>query len=169
MRLRTLVLVVMALTLGLLTVSGSAAAAATPTCRSSQLRVSLGAAQGATGTLYRPVILTNAGGTCALWGAPAIQPVNGARRPVGPASRSASVGEMPVRHVLTHGQSVSAPFGVVPVTNYPSARCRAASAAGIRVSLLPFLHPIYLRIALRSCTLQASTSTGLLVAGPRGY
>ena len=137
-------------------------------CVSSQMHVSRGEPSGAAGTIYYPIVFTNAGGTCVLWGVPSVQPVTARRRPVGPRASSVSVGMLPARHVLRHGQAVSDPFGVAETGNYPASLCAAKSAAGIVVTLAPFVRSTYVRLPISVCTKQASTRTALVVAGRTG-
>lgn len=140
-----------------------------PSCRPAQMRLSLGVAQGAAGSIYHPIIFTNTSGTCVIWGVPHIQPVIGAtHRPVGPAASNASVGMMPARHYVGRGQSVSVGFAVAETGNYPASRCRAHSASGVIVSLSPFVRSTYLRLVFTTCTAQASTRTALIVPGRSG-
>ena len=140
-----------------------------PNCRPAQLRVSVGAPQGAAGTIYHPIIFTNTRATCVIWGVPHVQPVAGPRhRPVGPAAANMSVGMMPARHLIGRGQSVSDGFGVAETGNYPASRCRARSASGVVVSLTPFVGSTYVRLAFTTCTVQASTRTALIVPGRSG-
>ncbi len=146
-----------------------AGAAAPPSCRSAQLAARVGVPQGAAGTIFYPLVLTNRGATCVLWGLPHVQPVGRApHRPVGPPARNASVGQFPARHTLVHGASVASAFGVSEVGNYPPARCRAAPASGVVVSLAPFLTPRYLALRIAVCTRVASTSIRLPVPGVTG-
>ncbi len=153
----------------LLTGAVRAGAAGVPSCVSAQLVVHVGRPSGAAGTIYHPLILTNRGGTCVLWGVPVIQPVAGpAGRPVGPAARNASIGQMPARHVLGRGASVADAFGVSEVGNYPPARCRAARAWGVVISLRPFLAPRRVRLTSAVCTRQASTTTRMVTPGVTG-
>ncbi len=140
-----------------------------PSCRPSQMRVATGRPQGAAGTSYYPIIFTNVGGACAIWGVPHLQPVAGAaHRAVGPAASNASIGMMPVRHVLGRGQAVSVGFGVGDTGNYPVARCRARVASGVVVSLAPFVRATYVGLRFSTCTALASTRTALIVAGRTG-
>jgi Domain of unknown function (DUF4232) len=164
-------LVVSALVVGATLVAPSLGAAATtnpPSCVPAQMSVSLGHASGAAGTIYYPLVFTNHGGECAIWGVPAIQPVGDARRPVGPRARNASIGEMPMRHVLAHGHVVSVGFGVSETGNYSRATCAPRLARGVVVSLAPFVKPAYVPLVISVCTRLASTSTRLLAPGTTG-
>jgi hypothetical protein len=149
-------------------------AARTPRVTSSncvpfQLGLSLAQSQGAAGTIYYPIVFTNRGGACWIWGVPGIQPVVGAKHhALGPRATNESVGEMPARHLLRHGAAVSVGYGVAESSNYPAATCRARYASGVLVALAPFIRPTYLALRISVCTRLSSTHTQLLVAGRTG-
>lgn len=156
--------------------SGSLAAGAStgvPNCTSAHLRVTLGTSQGAAGTIYVPVIITNTGRACQIWGVPAVQPVvaSAAHRftPVAPRARNTSIGQMPARHVVARGGAVSDAVGVTETGNYPSSACHARNATGIVVSLGGFVKRVYVPLKISVCTRQASTTTRLIVPGKAGY
>jgi len=162
---------------GLLLTSGasltSAAAATVSSCAPAHLRVSLGVAQGAAGTIYHPVVFTNTGPTCSVFGVASIQPVVGGPShnlaAVGPAARNASMGEMPVIHVVKKGQSVSDAFAVVETGNYTASTCKPRTAGAIEVFLGNFVRRTYVNLTISVCTARASTSTRLLAPGTTGY
>ncbi len=142
---------------------------ASANCEPSQLRVSVARPQGTAGTIYYPIVFTNRGGACWIWGVPGIQPVVGAKRhPLGPPATNESVGKMPARHLLGHGAAVSVGYGVAESGNYPAATCRARNASGVLVTLAPFIRPTYLALRISVCTRLSSTHTQLLVAGRTG-
>ena len=151
----------------------SGASVPAPNCVSAQLRVSLATPQGAAGTIYVPVVITNTGRACQIWGVPAIQPVvvTTARRftPVGPRARNTSIGQMPVRHVVAKGKSLRDAVGVTETGNYPPSTCRARNATGVVVSLGGFLTGVYVPLKISVCTRLASTTTRLIAAGTTGY
>ena len=147
-----------------------ASSATIQSCVPTHMKVSHGAPQGAAGTTYIPLIFTNTGSACAIFGVPSIQPVAGVtHRRVGPAARNLSMGEMGVRHVVLKGRSVSVAFGVEDTGNFPSSNCVARRADGVMVSLSSFVHPTYVRLAISVCTKLASTTTKLIAAGTKGY
>ncbi len=142
---------------------------ASANCEPSQLRVSVARPQGTAGTIYYPIVFTNRGGACWIWGVPGIQPVVGAKRhPLGPPATNESVGKMPARHLLGHGAAVSVGYGVAESGNYPAATCRARNASGVLVTLAPFIRPTYLALRISVCTRLSSTHTQLLVVGRTG-
>ncbi len=150
--------------------AGTSGAGASPVarCTSAQLRVSIGRANGAAGTIYYPIVFTNEGARCAIWGVPSVQPVGVGRRPVGPPATNASVGQMPRHLVVGLRQSVSAGFGVAETGNYPAARCGARSIVGVRISVAGFVGTTVRPLRTSVCTRVASTHTQLLVAGTSG-
>jgi Domain of unknown function (DUF4232) len=151
---------------GLTLLSGSPALAAAPNCVSSQMKLSIGRSNGAAGTIYYPIVFTNQGGTCVIWGVPAVQPVAGAsHHAVGPTARNNSMGQMPARHTLKTGQSVYDAYGVGETGNYTPSRCGPRNASGVRVSLAGFVRPRYLALKISTCTKLASTHTQLLSPG----
>lgn len=138
-------------------------------CRAAQLSVSLGASEGAAGTIYYPIVFTDHGGACWIWGVPSIQAVVGKHHhPQGPPATNMSRGEMPARHRLVRGGAVSVGFGVAESGNYPASACRARNASGVVVSLAPFTRATYVALRISVCTRLASTRTQLIVAGRTG-
>ncbi|MGC8498559.1 MAG: DUF4232 domain-containing protein [Acidimicrobiales bacterium] len=153
----------------LLAGSAPARAAGVRACASAQLVVRVGRPSGTAGTIYYPLVLTNRRATCVLWGVPALQPVAGPTgRAVGPPARNASIGKMPVRHIVARGASVSVAWGVSEIGNYPPAWCRAVPAWGVVIALRPFLAPRRVRLASAVCTRLASTTTRLVTPGVTG-
>jgi hypothetical protein len=161
----------MALAIGGLAVGGaeaSASAAPIPSCKPAQMTVSVGRSNGTAGTMYHTLIFTNTGGTCVIWGVPAIQPVAGAsHKPVGPRASNSSKGEMPAHHTLTKGQSVSVAYGVGDTANY-TVGCAPKNADGVLVSLSPFVRSTYVKMAISVCTARVSTHSQLIVPGRTG-
>jgi hypothetical protein len=155
--------------LSLLGTSVPVFAATISSCASSRIALRAGTAQGTAGTTYIPLIFTNMGPSCALWGVPVVQPVAGAsRHHLGPQARNDSVGEMAVRHVVAKGHSVSVAFGVVETGNFTASTCVARNAAGVIVSLGRFVHATFVQLPITVCTMRASTTTRLIVPGING-
>jgi hypothetical protein len=147
----------------------TASAAAVKNCVPSQIAVTRGTADGAAGTIFYPIIFTNTGATCAIFGVPAIQPVaERAHHPVGPLARSLSMGEMPARHVIAKGQSVSVAFGVIETGNYTPSTCVARSANGVVVTLGTFVSTRFVHLPIDVCTKRISITTRLITAGVTG-
>ncbi len=138
-------------------------------CVAPQIVVAHGPADGTAGTIYYPIVFTNKGATCAIFGVPAIQPVSGsAHHAVGPLARSLSMGEMPARHVIAKGQSVSVAFGVIETGNYTPSTCVARSASGIVVTLGSFVTSRYVHLPIEVCTKRVSITTRLITSGVTG-
>ena len=156
---------------GSLPVIGSVAASAATArnCVSAQIVVTHGASQGTAGTIYYPLVFTNTGATCAIFGVPTVQPVVGStHHKVGPMARNLSMGEMPARHVIAKGQSVSVAFGVVETGNYTPSTCVARSASGVMVALGDFVHSTYVHLAIIVCTKRIIITTRLITVGTTG-
>jgi hypothetical protein len=141
-------------------------------CIPTHLKVSLGVAQGTAGTIYYPILFTNTGSTCALWGVALVQPIVGgtshSRVKVGPPARNVSIGEMPARQVVRTGHAVSDAYGVSESGNYTKSACLPRDAGAITVSLGNFIHPTYIVLKISVCTKLASTTTRLIVPGTTG-
>jgi len=147
----------------------TASATTIKNCLPTQIIVTHGAANGAAGTIYYPIVFTNKGAACAIFGVPAIQPVAGsAHRAVGPLARSLSMGEMPARHVIAKGQSVSVTFGVTEAGNYPPSTCASRRANGVEVTLGTFVMSRYVQLPISVCTKRTSITTRLITAGVTG-
>lgn len=158
---------------GALSFLGSVNTASAMTIRSCvpmQIKVTLGTSQGTAGTIYYPIVFTNTGAACAIWGVPAIQPVVGTgHRSVGPFAHSLSMGMMPARQILATHRSVSVAFGVVDTGNYSPSICGAKPADGVNVLLGSFITKTYVHLPIKVCTKRTSTTTKLLVPGVNGY
>jgi hypothetical protein len=102
-------------------------------CPTSQLRIGLGTSQGAAGSVFVPLVFTNAGGTsCTLSGYPGVSYVTGATgQQVGqPASRDAGA-VTTVR--LAPNASASSTLREVNPANFPPGQCVPATVRGLRV------------------------------------
>ncbi|HEY5112051.1 MAG TPA: DUF4232 domain-containing protein [Acidimicrobiales bacterium] len=144
-------------------------AATAKSCVASQIKVTHGPSNGAAGTIYYPIVFTNTGAACTIFGVPAIQPVTGkVHKKVGPLARNESMGEMPAIHTLAEGQSVSGAFGVTETGNYTPSTCVARKASGVLVTLGSFVPSSYVALAITVCTKRASTTTRLITNGVTG-
>ncbi|MBY8340852.1 DUF4232 domain-containing protein [Streptomyces spinosirectus] len=91
------------------------AARAVPTCTVSGLQLSMGRAEGAAGSLYRPISFTNTGhGSCALRGYPGVSVLDSKHHQIGAAATRSGTSYGTV--VLAAGHSASA---VIRTTNGP--------------------------------------------------
>ncbi|HEY5265271.1 MAG TPA: DUF4232 domain-containing protein [Acidimicrobiales bacterium] len=146
-----------------------ASAATAKACKPTHIKVSHGHSDGTAGTIYYPIVFTNTGATCTLFGIPELQPVtDSTKKTVGPISRNLSVGEMAAMHTLAKGQSVSDAFGVVETGNYTASTCVARKAQGVLVTLGSFVISRYVVLPITVCTKRASTTTRLVAPGVTG-
>jgi hypothetical protein len=111
----------------------AAPAAVTRRCTTTDLRVTLGPADGAAGSAYRALVFTNASHTeCELAGFPGVSYVAGDDgHQVGPAAQRS--GERGARVALAPGVSATAELQLVQVRNFDAAACRPTSVRGLRV------------------------------------
>ncbi len=119
--------------------TSSTAAASTTTvasgpqpCPTAALTAALGSPNGAAGTVYYDLVLTNKGSaTCTLTGYPGVSFVTGSSgTQVGAAATRTPGTAAPV--TLSPGQSAAAPLGIVVASNYgPS--CQITAVNGLRV------------------------------------
>jgi hypothetical protein len=102
-------------------------------CRSNELRLSLGRAEGAAGTVYRPLQFTNAGSrTCVIQGFPGVSYVAGDDgHQVGPAAVRDGTKGGPIS--LVPGATANAPLALVQVRNFDPAVCQPTPVRGLRV------------------------------------
>lgn len=102
-------------------------------CTTAELTGSLGPGEGAAGSVYRTLLLTNTGGrACELTGFPGVSYVTGdGGQQVGPAAAMSGERGGPVR--LAAGASAGADLKLVNVANYDAAVCRPTPVRGLRV------------------------------------
>lgn len=119
--------------------TSSAAAATTstsggvPRCTTAELTGSLGTPDGAAGSTYRPLLLTNTGTrTCELRGFPGVSYVTGDDgEQVGPAAEEE--GTRGGQVVLAPGSAATATVRFVNVGNFDEAACVPVAVRGLRV------------------------------------
>jgi Protein of unknown function (DUF4232) len=103
-------------------------------CQASQLRLAVGAGNGAAGSIYYPVQFTNTSGVaCTLYGYPGVALVSGPGGSVigEPALRNPT---FPARAVtIAPGAIAHAPLQVAVAANYPAAQCEPATAHWLQV------------------------------------
>lgn len=104
-----------------------------PNCGTDELRGSLGPAEGAAGSVYVPLVLTNVGRrTCELRGFPGVSYVAGADgHQVGPAA--AMSGPRGGEVVLKPGAAAAAQLQLVNVANFDAGVCHPMPVRGLRV------------------------------------
>jgi predicted small lipoprotein YifL len=120
------------------TTSSSASSSASPSvpapCRTADVRVALGPGEGAAGSTYYPLRLTNTSGhPCRTGGFGGVSLVSSATgKPIGaPADRTKRGQAKPI--VLDSGQRAEATLRVVNAENYPTGKCQPVQAKGFRV------------------------------------
>lgn len=126
---------------GVLAASTGPAAAATPTCRSSQLVTWLDTSgNGAAGTIFYSLNFTNIAGTCVLRGYPGVSAVGQTGHQLGSAAeRSKAVKVKPITLQGTHGavpsasSSARAVLGIIEVGDFSPSACHQVTASGLRV------------------------------------
>jgi hypothetical protein len=104
-------------------------------CKAADVKMALGRGDGAAGTVYRPLIITNVSNhKCVVQGFPGVSYVAGADgHQVGPAAyRDGTKGD-PIP--LNRGESANADMGFVNVQNYDPTVCMPTPVNGIRVYL----------------------------------
>jgi Protein of unknown function (DUF4232) len=117
---------------------GAAATPVPPTgnperCTTAELTGSLGPPDGAAGSIYRTLILTNTGNrSCELTGFPGVSYVAGEQgEQIGPAA--AMLGDRGGPVPLAVGAAAGAQLRLVNVGNYDVAACRPTPVRGLRV------------------------------------
>ncbi|MEU4800929.1 DUF4232 domain-containing protein [Actinosynnema sp. NPDC023587] len=120
--------------------SGHHAAA---TCESVDLGIAFGRVEGAAGTVYREVLLTNRGlAPCVTRGFPGVSYVDSSGDQVGPAAdRDGARGP---QVTLAHGATAVAVVGSANVDNFDPAVCRKTPVWGLRVFPPDATAPLYL-------------------------
>ncbi|MFJ6669943.1 DUF4232 domain-containing protein [Actinosynnema sp. NPDC091369] len=118
------------------------------TCQSVDLDIAFGRVEGAAGTVYREVVLTNRGlRTCVLRGFPGVSYVDSDGNQVGAAA--VRVGERGALLTLPHGAAAVSDVGFAEVDNFDPDVCRKTPVWGIRVFPPDETVPLYLRMTGR--------------------
>ena len=112
---------------------GTAHAAATPSCSSSQLVNWLNTnANGTLGTIFYELQFTNLGGTCTLHGYPGVSAVSLSGHQLGsPARRVTGIKLKTI--TVKRGATVKAALGIEDTGAFSKAQCKPVTAAGLRV------------------------------------
>ncbi len=110
------------------------ATAAVPTCTTAELKVSLGAGEGAAGSTYYPLRLTNTSAracrTGGFGGVSLVKALGGA--PIGAPADRTRRGQAAAL-TLQPGARAEATLRATTAENYPPATCRPTAATGLRV------------------------------------
>ena len=151
---------------------GTAAASVSPTataaptgpqpCATAGLKAAIGSGQGAAGSSYYPIDLTNnSGTTCTLYGYPGVSFVTGAGGAQIGAAATRNDTLAPGLVTLTAGQTAHASLQVVNASNYPAAKCKIVQAHWLRVYPPGQFSPLYISFSAPTCGGGAS-ATGIL-------
>lgn len=124
-----------------------------PNCATSELKGSLGQEDGAAGSVYAPLVLTNSGTrTCELRGFPGVSYVAGDNgHQVGPAA--AMDGPRGGEVVLKPGAAAAAQLQLVNVANFDAAACQPTPVRGLRVYPPGDTASLYIERAGTGCAL----------------
>lgn len=136
-------------------------------CPPGTVAASLGFANGALGTIYYAIRFSSTDtAACTVHGTPLAQPVESDGTAVGPASFVDHIAGRGSAMVLGVNNRVDAysQFGVTDTGNFPPARCSAASAGAVRVTL-PGYAPMIVPLAFSTCTRLASTNIDAVAPG----
>jgi Protein of unknown function (DUF4232) len=138
-------------------------------CATSGLRVRVGGANGAAGSLYYPLDFTNISGvTCGMYGYPGVSFVSapGGSQLGGEAIRNSTFG--PALVTLAPGTTAHASVQVVVAQNYPTAVCKPVTAHWLRVYPPGQFVPLYAQLTAATCTgsIPSGSTLGIYVVRP---
>jgi Protein of unknown function (DUF4232) len=138
-------------------------------CSTGDLRVSLGAANGAAGSIYYPLDFRNVSAApCSLYGYPGVSFVAapGTRQLGGAAARNSTFG--PSLVTLAAGAVAHASVQVVVAQSYPAALCRPVTAHYLRVFPPGQVTPLYASLTATTCTgaIPGRSTLGIYVVRP---
>jgi hypothetical protein len=150
----------------------SAPPAGTAACATSNLRISLGNGGAAAGTDFTIIDFTNSGSTsCTLYGFPGVSLTNSSGAQIGAAAtRNPSTPASTV--TLAPGGKANAQLGVGNALNYPTADCKPASSAHLKVFPPGQTQSIEVAFSTTGCTVvtahQLSVSAVTAGVGQQG-
>jgi predicted small lipoprotein YifL len=133
--------------------SPSSSASPLAPCRTADLRVTLGPGDGAAGSVYYPLRLTNTSGhACRTGGFGGVSLVStAAGQPIGaPADRTQSGNAKPL--VLRPGAHAEAALRVVNAESYPPGKCHPAQATGLRIYPPNETHSTFVKHRTTACS-----------------
>lgn len=138
-------------------------------CSTGALRVSLGAAGGAAGSIYYPLVFTNISGvSCTMYGYPGVSFVSapGGAELGGEAVRNP--GQGPALVTLTPGAVAHASVQVAVAQNYPRSVCKPVTAHWLRVYPPDQYVPLYADLTATTCTgtIPGGSTLGIYVVRP---
>jgi Protein of unknown function (DUF4232) len=151
--------------------SSSPAQTTVANCLSSDLQAKLGQSQGAAGTFYQVVVLTNtSNAACTLYGYPGVSFVTGVGGHVvgAPARRNTALGDELV--TLQPGAQASSLVGVEDVGAIPPSKCHVGKADWLQVYPPGDTGALYVQYSAQVCTnaSQVFISDGAVRAGTSG-
>lgn len=134
-------------------------------CATSALHVSIGNGNGAAGSVYYPIVFTNASGTaCTLFGFPGVSFVtspNGSQ--IGDAATRHS--DKPVQTVtLAPGGVAHATLQVVQALNFPATKCQPVTAHFLKIYPPNQTESVVLSFTAKACAATGQGATVLNVA-----
>jgi hypothetical protein len=122
-------------------------------CQPAALKPSLGPGQGAAGTFYRVIVLTNVSASpCTLYGYPGVSFVTGQGGSVigAPASRNPLIPDTLI--TLQPGQAASALTGIADTGALPAAACKPGSASLLQIYPPGDRGAVFLTYSAQVCT-----------------
>jgi len=122
-------------------------------CVSSQLQASLGQGQGAAGTLYQLIVLTNtSGSTCTLYGYPGVSFVTGQGGSVigAPAARNPLIPDTLI--TLQPGAAAGALVGITDTGALPQSACQPGTAGWLQIYPPGALGSLFVQYSAQVCT-----------------
>jgi hypothetical protein len=136
----------------------------TDACPTSDLKVTVGDAEGAAGSTYSTIDFTNQGTTtCTLYGYPGVSLASGTpAAQVGAAATRSSTTGSPAVVTLQPGKTANAQLRVVQALNYPSSTCSPSDTTYLQVFPPNQTQPVLISYKSMGCT---KTSVKLLTIG----
>jgi Protein of unknown function (DUF4232) len=149
--------------------TGTPPAAGTAACTSSGLRASVGAPNGAAGSIYYPLDFRNvSGAACTLYGYPGVSFVAapGTAQLGGTAARNSTFSPKVV--TLAPGAVAHASVQVVVAQSYPASLCKPVTAHFLRVYPPGQVAPLYASLTAMTCTgnIPSHSTLGIYVVRP---
>jgi hypothetical protein len=138
-------------------------------CAAAGLRIGIGAANGAAGSIYYPLEFTNVSGTaCTLYGYPGVSfaAADGGAVVGGPAVRNPTFSRELV--TLAPGATAHASLQVAIAQNYPAAVCKPVTAHWLAVYPPASYSAVYVSFTARTCTgtIPSGSTLGIYVVRP---
>jgi uncharacterized protein DUF4232 len=148
--------------------SGSASSAAVnpntpagpPGCATTDLKATVGVAQGAAGSVYQVIDFTNIGSsTCSLYGYPGVALAGGTPVTQVGAAASRSTSTAPSLVTLAAGSTANALVRITVAQNYPTSTCKPVATTYLQIYPPNQTTPIYVAYKSTGCS---ATSVNLL-------